>query len=228
MKWQYTLPILSSLWCMSVYAVDFEVGSGINVYQKQGNGTWYQEGQPYSTSTRSPVLIAGLAGSVYSTQSWGIDWHVRYVNLGKTSADCMCTPMDENYSIPQKKKLNLYDVQDARFVGNGNVQGVALTLEPYWMHKGWRFGVEAGPWFYRATWDETISNWAPGPGVPTRTISASTNRAIRVGAVVGASVSRGNLTVAYHHYFMPYSPRGSGDFMPLYKGADVVSLTYRF
>lgn len=205
--------------------VRLELGIGVSRYQAQGDGTWYQQGMPHSLGLSAPVLAAGFTGPLWTAEKWGIDWHVNYVSLGHVSSDCTCTPMDENYDTKTHKKLGLYNVPDARFVGNGNAQGVALTIEPYVRYRGFRFGIEGGLFPYRPSWDVQVSNWAVG-GTPT-TLNIGTPHGIQLGGIVGASVSRGPFTLSYQHYFLPtkfdatHSPA-------IWKGADVLMVKYRF
>jgi len=209
----------------SAHAVDFELGAGVSTYQAQGDGTWYQQGMPHNLGLSAPVLMAGFAGALYASNNWGVDWHVNYVSLGHVSSDCTCTPIDENYSTKLHQKLNLYDVPDARFVGNGNAQGVKFTLEPYFKYKGWRFGVEGGLFPYRPSWVVQVSDWAVG-GTPT-TLTVGTPHAIQLGGVVGASVSRGNFALSYQHYFLP-TKFDAAHSPAIWKGADVLMMTVRF
>lgn len=207
--------------------VHFEIGAGISKYNAQGDNVWYQQGMPHSLGLSAPVLSAGFTGPVYTREKWGVDWHADYVSLGHVSSDCDCTPMDQNYSTATHKKLNLYNVPDAQFVGNGNAQGVALTLEPYFRYSGWRIGVEGGVFIYRPAWDVTVYDWSPGPGVAPSTISAHTPRSLQTGKVAGISIGRGNFTVAYQHYWLPtrfddaHSPA-------IWSGADALLVKYRF
>ncbi|MCK4121362.1 hypothetical protein HFK83_03120 [Ralstonia pseudosolanacearum] len=204
--------------------VHFELGVGVTKYRTGPDGLWYQQGQAPYLDLRSPMVSAGLTGPIYSRGSWGIDWHANYVNLGHSSVQCLCTPRDENYSTASHQKLNAYDVPDANFQGNGNAQGVALTVEPYIVRSGWRFGLEAGPFIHRNAFDEVIGNWKVDPNAAPQTLTVSTSRRLSIGSVVGVSVGRGNFRVSYKHYFMPQR----GEYPALWKGADVIELKYVF
>ena len=204
--------------------VHFELGVGVTNYRTGPDGLWYQQGQGPHLDLRSPMISAGLTGPIYSRSSWGVDWHVNYVNLGHSSVQCLCTPRDENYSTSTHQKLNLYDIPDANFQGNGNAQGIALTVEPYVMRGGWRFGLEAGPFIHRNSFDEVISNWTLSRDNEPQTLKVSTTRRVSIGSMVGASVGRGNFRVSYKHYFMPQR----GEYPALWKGADVIELKYVF
>lgn len=209
--------------------VQLELGAGASLYQKQADNTWYQQGMSHDLGLSAPVLLAGFTGPLYSRESWGIDWHVNYVSLGHVSSQCECTPVDADYSTQTHALISPtpVSVPNANFVGNGNAQGVALTLEPYFKYRGWRLGAEAGLFPYRPDWDVTVYNWSNSPGMPTRTISVSTPHGIQIGKVVGVSVGRGPFSVAYQHYFLP--TRYDSTHSPaIWKGADVVEVRYRF
>lgn len=209
-------------------AVDVEVGVGMSMYKPVGNMMWYQEGFPYKLDVRDVGAQVGITGNAWQSGRFGIDWGASYVYLGRAKSDAVATPMDENYS-PQEKSCIGECVAMSRFVGSGNVQGVALTLMPYVEHNGWKFGVLAGPFFYVARWDVTVYNWIPGPGHEPRTITAHYRPRLNVGALVGAQVSRGNWTLRYQRFFdRPSGDDTPGNFKVLWKHTDMLSVHYRF
>jgi hypothetical protein len=207
--------------------VHAEMGAGASKYSST-DGTWYQQGMEHDLGLSAPVLMLGLTGPIYTRESWGIDWHVDYVSLGHVSSQCECTPDDANYN-PQTHQLRpvQHAVPNANFVGNGNAQGVTLTLEPYFRYRGWRVGAEAGLFPYRPDWNEVIYGWQGNTGVAPQTLYVDTPHAWQIGKVVGASISRGPFSVAYQHYWMP--TRYDSTHSPaIWKGADVVMVKYRF
>lgn len=208
--------------------VHLELGAGVSHYDKMPDNTWYQQGMQHSLGLSAPVLMGGLTGPIYTRESWGVDWHVDYVSLGHVSSQCECTPDDANYDT-QTHHLRpvIHDVPNANFVGNGNVQGVALMLEPYFRYRGFRIGAQAGLFPYRPNWDVSIYNWQGDTNVAPQTLHASTPHGVQIGKVVGVSVSRGNFGISYQHYILPtryddaHSPA-------IWKGADVLMLTYKY
>jgi hypothetical protein len=46
----------------------------------------------------------------------------------------------------------------AEFQGGGHDQGFLITIEPHYDHDGWRFGVEGGPYYHKATWTVDATN----------------------------------------------------------------------
>lgn len=206
-----------------------ELGLGVNRYQTYGDGIWYQEAMEHHLDLIAPVFSIGATGPISQRGSWGIDWHVDYVNLGHVSSQCECTPADQNYDAVHHRLITPLpdNVGNANFVGNGNAQGIALTLEPHLNYQHWRLGVEGGLFPYRPSWNETIYDWAPGPGIPAATITANTPHGIQLGWVVGFNVGRGPLSVSLQHYFLP-NRFDSNHFPTIYTGADVLLLKYRF
>lgn len=203
-------------------AQSFEVALGVNTYSPQANGTWYQEGMPHSLKLRSPAFSAGFTGPIYRRERWGIDWHVNYVYLGQATADCLCTVPDSNYDLQRHVKINAA-IPDYQFHGSGHAQGVALTVEPYVMYRGWRFALEAGLFPYRPTFDERVTN-ADGS---EELIRFSTPHAIQLGKTLGVSVGRGNFRVALKRYMLP--TRYDDQHAPaIWRDATMVEIRYVF
>ncbi|MDR5758208.1 hypothetical protein [Caballeronia sp. LZ035] len=217
-----SLPVLA-------HAVSFEAGVSSTNYGTQGDGTWYQQGLPHVLNLHTYGFSAGVTGTLYSRGSYGMDWHVDYVNLGHVSSSCDCTPIDANYSVPRQALIKQpgYNAPLATFVGNGNAQGIALTLEPWIMYGGTRFGIEAGLFPYRPSWDVSVYNWQVTEGAAPRTLAVSTPHGLQLGQVVGVSIGRGNATLSLKHYFLP-TKFDETHTPALWKGANVVEFKYRF
>lgn len=190
-----------------------QAGVGITHYATE-NGRWYQNGMPENKVTSiTPALSLGVTGALVSRGAWGIDWHAGYANLGRAAASCWCTINDQDYQQHRPSALTEH------YTGSGNVQGVALTLEPYRYYGGLRFGIEAGAYLYRSGWKETVTN---SPiGLPDVSINESR---WSVAPVAGASVGNGVWSVSYRHYLLRYKSQTP----PLWNGADVLMITRRF
>lgn len=203
--------------------VHWELGAGVSWYKLAEVGRWYQPGAPVNQLGMSaPVITVGFTGPLYTREKWGVDWHVDYVNLGRVSADCVCTS-DENYNTSART----FVVQDgteplARYQGAGRAQGIALTLEPYVAWRGFRFAVEGGLFPYRPQWDETVNNVA---NLGTYTVYAHTPNNVQIGKVVGVSVGKGPWRVAYRHYVLP-TKYDDTHYPAIYKGADSLEVRY--
>jgi hypothetical protein len=227
----YTLAAITfAIACASAHAespVSLEIGIQSGKYNLKPDGTWYQQGLPHVLNIHSYGFNAGLTGTIVEHENWGINWHIDYVNLGHISSTCECTPMDENYNVKTKSLVAnpAFNAPLATFVGNGNAQGIAFTIEPYYRYRGVRFSFEGGFFPFRAVWDESIYNWQVNPNTPPQTLHVSTPHSIRPGAVVGIGVGWRNSTVSLKHYWMPMNTSNSP---AIFNGATVVEYRYRF
>lgn len=205
-------------------AVTIEAGAGLTMY-RTGDGTWYQQGVEHKLFDMPRSWSVGVTGDLYSGESWGVAWHLDYVNLGRASASCDCTPVDANYD-PKNHVLLNDNVPRAHYSGSGYAHGAVLSLEPYLTRNRWRFGVEAGVMAYLPIWNETVTGWQPNVDVPAQDLRLSTPRAIRPALVLGASIGRDKWTLSYRHYFL----RRVNDINvpPLWNDADVIEYKVRF
>lgn len=215
--------------------VRIELGAGVSWYTKQPDGTWYQQGMPHSLDMSAPAFMGGLSGTIWARDSWGVDWHVNYVYLAHASAECYCTSVDANYDTHthQRKYTAPYEnLPPAKMVGFGNAQGIALTIEPFYLYRGFRFAFEGGLFPYRPNWTEQVYNVQDnvlpnGQPVAAHNVTYDTPHGIQLGGVLGVSVGRSHWSVAYQHYFLP--TRGDDTHSPsLLRGADVLMVKYRF
>jgi hypothetical protein len=212
---------------LAAHAVSFEAGVSSTNYGTASDGQWYQQGMPHVLNTHTYGFSFGLTGDVWSRGSYGVAYHVDYVNLGHVSSTCSCTPIDSNYDTHTHSIVpNPVPVPNAQFIGSGSAQGVAFTLEPWVKYRGFRFGLEAGLFPYRPAWNETIYNWQGDLG-PARTVTANTPHALQLGQLVGLSVGQGNLTVSLKHYWLP-TKFDSTHSPAIWKGATVVEMKYKF
>lgn len=200
----------------------FEASLGHTQYNGLADGTWIQYGQPHSVALSAPAIELGVVAPILDAGGWGINAHVDYFNLGKAESQCTCNPHDEDYSTTLHRAI-AHHSPDADFIGSGTVQGVKATAEVWKRVGNLRVAVEAGPLIFRPDWNETIYNWTVDSS-PPRTITSNIPHTLRLGAVVGASVSSGPWSVVYQHYFLS---RPVNQQM-LMKSADVITLRYRF
>lgn len=208
----------------AAHAVDFEMAVGASKYSDVGNMTWYQEGLPHDLRLVTPAIQVGATGAI---TSW-LDWHAGYAYLGQVKTDAIATPDDANYD-PVAKQCRGECIAHSRFMRSGDVHGIYLTLEPHVDYKGWRFGVHAGPFLHVSRWKMRVDNWIPAVGHEPRTIEVSHKSKIGLGAVVGVSMSRGNWSVQYQRFYdKPKSDEPNGDFPPIWRHTDMLSVRYRF
>jgi len=202
----------------------FEAGAGFAKYEDRGDGTWQQWGAPGNTTNmKAPILTAGITGPIITRGKWGVDWHADYQFIGTSSASCMCTITDENYDNRAHKIVeNIPNMPLEQYNGHGHTQGLSLMVEPYYMVRGFRVGVLAGLFLNVPTWHETVTQV---PGTQFQSVAVASRHTINLGQTVGVSVSRGNFSVRYQYFKLPYY---GNPFPPIFKGAHTVSLIYKF
>jgi hypothetical protein len=168
-----------------------EVGMGEQVSRGMGDGTWQQQGVAVSSvQLFSKAYVGGFTGELLVEPKYDIRWHVDYLYFGQVKANCVCVP-DANYNpIAHTASEPGY----IPFNGFGHTQGVIATLDAGYEVGSYRVGVNAGPWFYWATWHESRLD----PAYPNQTnLSHKTTGAI--GWTAGLSVSNGNSSLEYRY-----------------------------
>lgn len=218
------LACLIWVWLPTAYAVDFEVAAGIAAHQKMPNGWWYQEGLPHKLKLSAPSLQIGLTGDIVSN----LAWHADYVYLGKTRSDAIATS-DENYNL-QTKACDGQCHYKSRFIGSGDIHGVKLSLEPYVMWRGIRFGVEGGVFAFRSRWAVTLINRPMENGyVDTGAVTVRHDARIHITPMIGASIGYRDVSIAYQYFRTESRNRDmADDFAPLSRSAHVIMMRYRF
>lgn len=179
---------------------DLEVGAGLAVAQPVGDGGWYQAGLPHTLNLRTAYWALGSTDDI--TQA--LAWRAHFVNLGRVSSDAQACDRDEDYSSTTLQALPGCNV--ARYQGHGTDRGVSITLEPHTTYKGWRFGVEAGPYVHWPQWHETVTGWKPAKDAPPMTITADNPGTPKLGAVIGISAGQGGWSISMRHYLNKCTP----------------------
>lgn len=198
----------------------FEAGIGASRIADMGDGTWIQEGAPNNKErTTTPAVMAGFTGELYQRGAWDVRYHADYLYVGTFSASVDGVP-DAQYNPVTHK---VHDMPEGEryspFNGQGHLQGVPLTLDVGYTYRGWRVGAEAGAWVYWQTWHESLYN------LDGQWQDLSHKTVPQVGYVVGANVSRGNLSLSYRYYNVSqkWNP-----YPGLATGAHVLMATWRF
>lgn len=185
--------VAATLGCAAVSAqaqswFQFEAGIGIAKSADMGDGTWYQQALPHKEKLISPAWMLGITGDPFKYLSY----HVDFVYLGKVSADTLAV-YDDDYDPTSHRVLHA-PAPISALTGSGRTMGIALTLEPNYTWHGVRFGVEGGPFIFRGTWNDTITN-------PDGTVKyLSHPPKIQLGYVLGASVGYKDFGVQYRYY----------------------------
>ena len=196
------------------HAAHLEIGAGYSWGRGVADGTWRQSGNPYTMHTNDPTWYVGVGGH---PRSW-LAWHADYVNLGTYGENSWDTS-DYSRWVQNCTGPNCSGGWD-NFVGSGMSQGIQLTFGPTFGYDHVHASVQAGPFFYRSTWNENVYNTA---GVDIIHIQHLAR--IQVGDVVGLSVRYRAFQLALSRYVM----RAPQDrYPPLIYGATTLTLGYRF
>lgn len=193
---------------------DFEAGVGAAHSTDVGDGVWVQQGSPGNhEKLNTPAYLVGITGDITDH----LAWHADYVYLGGLSAGVKGVP-DENYN-PRTHQIVGTPTHYGVFNGQGHTQGVMLTLEPHLTYHGLRFGVEAGPFLYWATWHETLD------GLDGNHYNLSHKTVPQLGGVAGVSVGAGDWRIAYRYF---YQRQKWNSYPALQTGAHMITLEKRF
>lgn len=168
---------------------DYEAGIGVQRSSGMGDGIWVQQGAKNNRERlTTPVYLLGLTGDIGNH----VSWHADYVYFGTMTASVDGVP-DDNYN-PTTHQVHSFSQRYSPFNGQGHTQGIALTIEPHFTYGGLRFGVEAGPWIYWATWHESLY------ALDNQWHDLSHKTKMQFGWAYGASVSKGPYSVSYRYY----------------------------
>lgn len=172
------------LLCLAVpaQAWDFELGIGGTHYKKDHNGRWWVEGYPYIEEIKDEAISVGISHKVGNYR-----YRAEFLNLGEFRMLALA-PTDDVYSpISNSTK----DVPIYRFVGRGNVAGVALTVSKEMKLFGSDLYVEAGPYIFKPTWQVDLYNEETDEWIRNFTTDGKLN----VGPLIGVGVRYGVLDV---------------------------------
>lgn len=200
-------------------AVEIEIGAGAARYTTRGDMMWYQEGFPHRLDLRAPTFEVGLTGNALQYGRWGLDWRASWVYVGNMQTESLAVS-DDNYSRHTKSCIGECKRAD-KFVTNGHMNGIRLTLEPTYTYNGWKFGVEGGLYIYRPTFHANIYDGDGGPGQ----WHSNYRPPIQYSPVVGLEVAYRNFSVAYMHYF---SRTLRDPYYAAWKATDTITVRYRF
>lgn len=125
-------------------ALCLQLSLGLSHAGGQDPGIWYMDGPqyPHELHLTSPAAGIGLAGP---------HWRAGYQYLGKFTSDARAIASDDPALIgcaPRCYPLSAWH-------GAGKVGGLYLQATGSWG----RWGGQIGPWLYRATWQERITEF---------------------------------------------------------------------
>lgn len=206
----------------SANALEFEGGIGIAKTSPQPNGTWYQEGFPYTMDLTKKAFYIGVKHKVAPNASV----HIDYVNFGVLHVDAIATPVDSNYNSLNKPPCNGPCVAESRFVSSGRNDGIKLAVNwSPWSVNQEGFGVISGVILSNQGWDTTVYNWKQSADSPGITIYNHIKREWVLRPMFGVAYKMDQWEVRLEKYFnKPYSSVNTG----ITKSTTMLSVGYSF
>jgi hypothetical protein len=220
-----------------------EAGLGVTSATKLGDGMYYSKGFAHDTPNGSYGGRAGIVLNALDARPRsfvpGLRLHLDYYNFGKIrwssvdpqdAADFSGTGTPGGYNLATQACNDNNCGALRRFDSTGGIQAIALTAEPFWdVGSGWQFGLELGPALYRSTWTSVATAMSDGRFGPAGTEETlSHNPHLQVGALAGASVSRGPFAVRLDYLYAPAGQSTAKDVPAGVKGEWLLSLNYTF
>jgi hypothetical protein len=165
----------------SASAVDFDISLGQTMYDKSGNGQWWQSGLDNKFQLQSNSIGFGFSGDVTETSRW----RVGYINLGQMSSSAIATT-DANYNggtgcIGTCVASNV-------FIGKGNVEGISLTIAPSYSIGKVKGFVEFGAWGYIPHFNMVVYDTNGGAGNTVKVWDKDTDDHMQFGPILGVGV----------------------------------------
>jgi hypothetical protein len=225
----------------AAYAESFfqiEAGIGSSRYNDQ-DGLWVDKGLSHNSHLTAPAWRAGIQlnaidhtpGSYVS----GLAVHLAYLDFGRASVRSLAAPdrdsyySDSGYYNPQAHSCEGPCGPLRNFVSGGTMQAIALTAEPFWTYRKWRFGIEAGPAVFRGTWDATATAVSDSPWWSAGQVESFHHTPKwEAGALVGVAVSYRRVSIRYNYIFAKTHTYSDTNVPPGWNGAHMLTLNYTF
>ncbi len=214
----------------------FEGGIGVSHYNDE-DGLWINKGLPHDSHLTAPAYRAGIQINAidYTPGSYvpGLAIHGLYLNFGRDSIRSIAAPDGDgtpgSYN-PIAHACNGPCGPERDFVSGGTMQAVAITFEPYWTRGNWRFGVEAGPALFRATWDASATAITTAPGYwPIGSVETFHHvPKWEAGALVGVGACYDAVCVRYNYIFAKTHTYTTTNVPPGFSGAHMLTVNYSF
>ena len=196
-----------------------EAGVGMSSAVKGSDGLWYWQAATHSTPVNSVAGRAGIQFNISQPDKLmpGVRMHLTYNYFGHYSWHASAG-FDSNatksfgYNSRTHSCYNNDCGQYRWFDSTGNLQFVALTVEPFWnLGDGWTFGVEVGPALYRASWNVVATAQTDGVFGPAGSQEFfHRSPSIQVGALGGLSLGKGPVMLRVEYLYAPISNAPTG------------------
>lgn len=162
------------------HAWELEAGLGFSKTEKQPNGTWYQEGFPYTLDLKKKSFYIGARHQIRPDLSA----HINYVHFGVLHADAIATT-DDNYDPATHGCVGGKCVAQSHFVGSGLSDGIKFAAEwdPY--ENG--FGLIGGLFLFHPRWCTTVYDWTLSTDMPPSTIQHCIKNRWTIRPVIGVA-----------------------------------------
>jgi len=171
------LGIVLLLVSLQANALDFSIGAGVSQFTAD-NGTWYQEEFPHKLNLTSSAFIAKIEQSI--NDKYAIN--AGYLYLGKTSSDALASASDADHSWPL-----------SNWIGYGDVKGFFLQGKRKFSNG---IFIEGGTYYYKATWQEYISDWRACADCATQYVEVSHVPKWKLAPIYGLGYQKDNWSVA--------------------------------
>jgi len=197
----------------------FEAGAGMSTAIHGSDGLWYWQGAEHSTPLNSPAGRIGIQANISEPDHFvpGVRMHLTYNYFGHYSWHASAgfdsdATKKFGYNSRTHSCYNNDCGQYRWFDSTGNMQFVALTLEPYWnIGNGWTVGIEAGPAFYISTWNVTATAQTDGVFGPAGSQEFFHRKpSIQLGALAGVSIGKGPVSLRVNYLYAPVSNAHDG------------------
>lgn len=218
----------------------FEAGIGASRYSDE-DGLWVNKGLSHNSHLSAPAYRVGVQINAidHTPGSFvpGLAMHLAYLNFGRASVRSLAAPDEDGYYNSSRGGYYSPDAHSCvgpcgplrNFVSGGTMQAVALTFEPFWTYRKWRFGVEGGPAIFRGTWDASATAvsdsrvWQEGQVETFHHVPKW-----EAGALVGVAVSYGAVSLRYNYIFAKTHTYSTTNVPPGWSGAHMLTVNYTF
>lgn len=106
------------------------------------------------------------------------------------------------------------------------MQGLKLSIAPYFILGEWKIGYEQGVFVYRPEWTDCVYGWPAPDGAKINGCGTTPTRR-QFSAEWGVFATRGPWSISLEHYHMATQPNEYNE-PPLWNGATEIFITYEF
>lgn len=213
MKLVTLVTAVSFVLCNQALALDVEIGTGINYYQKQTDGVWYQEAYPYWMDFESTPLSFGVSDKIGNNR-----YRAEFVYLGSLFVNAAFVP-DGIYNPANTGCVDAGTCELLVLQGRGNTSGIVLSASRDVPVMGIPFYAEAGIFANVHRWQVTVLS-TDGSFVG----EIARKYQITYGPVLGFGIRYNKVDLGVRYYYLDDSSEGD-PITPAHVGA--ISVMYK-